>query len=280
MSGADAEEKIQRRGLAGADLHRLHLPRARARRASVSRPSARRCAAGPRASGAPRAPRGLMRCFIAAWPDRRDPPALRAADRRAEPRVPHARAMQARNLHLTLAFIGELDAAAATRAGATMATSCCRTTRLDDRLPGLVSTRARRLGRRHRTELDAAASARATRAARQLRCSATTARRLSPMSRCFGTCAASTAAARWREPLSWRTEHVALYAAARDETWSRLPSGAARRTAARPWIRRSRRSRYMSRKVRPLGAGKSRVPVQPAAERQLANAPVSLRPSS
>lgn len=54
-----------------------------------------------------------MRCFIAAWPD--DATRARLAQLQAElaAAAPHARPMQPRNFHLTLAFIGELGDAAA-----------------------------------------------------------------------------------------------------------------------------------------------------------------------
>ncbi len=55
-----------------------------------------------------------MRCFIAAWPDEPTRVALQRMVEALEPRVPRARVMQPRNLHLTLAFIGEIDAAEAT----------------------------------------------------------------------------------------------------------------------------------------------------------------------
>lgn len=68
-----------------------------------------------------------MRCFIAAWPDgatRERVTQLQAAT--AVP--PGARSMQPRNFHLTLAFIGELDEAAAhalaPRAGALPQAGC------------------------------------------------------------------------------------------------------------------------------------------------------------
>lgn len=55
-----------------------------------------------------------MRCFIAAWPDEATRVALQRKVEALEPRVARARAMQPRNLHLTLAFIGEIDAPEAT----------------------------------------------------------------------------------------------------------------------------------------------------------------------
>lgn len=51
-----------------------------------------------------------MRCFIAAWPTDDTRVALHRIINGLKDRVPLGRAMQARNLHLTLAFIGELEA--------------------------------------------------------------------------------------------------------------------------------------------------------------------------
>jgi 2'-5' RNA ligase len=49
-----------------------------------------------------------MRCFIAAWPTDDTQAALHRLTIELKERVGQGRAMQARNLHLTLAFIGEL----------------------------------------------------------------------------------------------------------------------------------------------------------------------------
>lgn len=54
-----------------------------------------------------------MRCFVALWPDDAARERLAAVAREQQRRFPRARAMRAENLHLTLAFIGELDAARA-----------------------------------------------------------------------------------------------------------------------------------------------------------------------
>jgi len=61
-----------------------------------------------------------MRCFVALWPDdaARERLAAVACDQRR--RFPRARAMRAENLHLTLAFIGELDAARAAKVAAAL----------------------------------------------------------------------------------------------------------------------------------------------------------------
>ncbi|MCX8115386.1 MAG: RNA 2',3'-cyclic phosphodiesterase [Burkholderiaceae bacterium] len=54
-----------------------------------------------------------MRCFVALSPDDAARERLAAGVREQQRRFPRARAMCAENLHLTLAFIGELDAARA-----------------------------------------------------------------------------------------------------------------------------------------------------------------------
>jgi 2'-5' RNA ligase len=54
-----------------------------------------------------------MRCFIAAWPTDETRLALDRLITSLKTRVADGRAMQARNLHLTLAFIGELEPARA-----------------------------------------------------------------------------------------------------------------------------------------------------------------------
>lgn len=54
-----------------------------------------------------------MRCFVALWPDDAARERLAAVAREQQRRFPRARAMRPENLHLTLAFIGELDEARA-----------------------------------------------------------------------------------------------------------------------------------------------------------------------
>jgi 2'-5' RNA ligase len=49
-----------------------------------------------------------MRCFLAAWPDAAARERCRALTESLRPQVGHGRVMRAENLHLTLAFIGEL----------------------------------------------------------------------------------------------------------------------------------------------------------------------------
>ncbi|MFN7573384.1 MAG: RNA 2',3'-cyclic phosphodiesterase [Betaproteobacteria bacterium] len=50
-----------------------------------------------------------MRCFVALWPDPATRARLAALTAEQQARFPQARPMLAENLHLTLAFIGELD---------------------------------------------------------------------------------------------------------------------------------------------------------------------------
>jgi 2'-5' RNA ligase len=56
-----------------------------------------------------------MRCFVALWPDTAARTRLDHLARQLQRRLTHCRRIDARDLHLTLAFIGELDAP---RAGA------------------------------------------------------------------------------------------------------------------------------------------------------------------
>ncbi len=59
-----------------------------------------------------------MRCFVALWPDHAARKRLVAVTREQQRRFPRARAMRPDNLHLTLAFIGELDTARAAQVAA------------------------------------------------------------------------------------------------------------------------------------------------------------------
>lgn len=60
-----------------------------------------------------------MRCFVAAWPDDPTRATLEQLLDRLKPHMPQARPMQPRNLHLTLAFIGDIDPPAASRVAGT-----------------------------------------------------------------------------------------------------------------------------------------------------------------
>ncbi|GAB4467708.1 MAG: RNA 2',3'-cyclic phosphodiesterase [Burkholderiaceae bacterium] len=61
-----------------------------------------------------------MRCFVALWPDDATRERLAAVAREQQRRFPRARAMAAENLHLTLAFIGECEAARAAHVAAAL----------------------------------------------------------------------------------------------------------------------------------------------------------------
>lgn len=61
-----------------------------------------------------------MRCFVALWPDDAARERLAAVAREQQRRFPRARAMRAENLHLTLAFIGELDETRAAKVAAVL----------------------------------------------------------------------------------------------------------------------------------------------------------------
>ncbi len=62
-----------------------------------------------------------MRCFVALWPDEAARARLAAVAREQQRRFPRARPMRPENLHLTLAFVGELDPARAARVAAALA---------------------------------------------------------------------------------------------------------------------------------------------------------------
>src|ERR1700752_991516 len=57
-----------------------------------------------------------MRCFVACWPDEATRTMLDDAAQQAPSRYPSARRIPRENLHLTLAFIGELPAPKAVEA--------------------------------------------------------------------------------------------------------------------------------------------------------------------
>jgi 2'-5' RNA ligase len=59
-----------------------------------------------------------MRCFIAAWPDAAAVERCSALTKTLRPHADHGRVMRPENLHLTLAFIGDLDDAVGARVAA------------------------------------------------------------------------------------------------------------------------------------------------------------------
>jgi 2'-5' RNA ligase len=157
-----------------------------------------------------------MRCFVAAWPDHATRQSLEQLLATLRAQVPAARPMQARNLHLTLAFIGELDSAAATR----LAPS------IDDlMLQPLDWTvdclgwfpRARVAWAGGPTNLVLEASVSAVRA--QLDALGVVYDRKAFVAHVtlFRDVRAFACSGPLAEPIPWRTEHIALYAAARDE---------------------------------------------------------------
>jgi RNA 2',3'-cyclic 3'-phosphodiesterase len=66
-------------------------------------------------SGEPRPP---LRCFVALWPDAQTAARLATVTRELALAYPHARPGPRANLHLTLAFIGDLDAGRAQQVAA------------------------------------------------------------------------------------------------------------------------------------------------------------------
>lgn len=65
-----------------------------------------------------------MRCFLAAWPDAVARGACAALTDALRPHAAHGRVMRPDNLHLTLAFIGELPEARAAEVAAACAALC------------------------------------------------------------------------------------------------------------------------------------------------------------
>jgi RNA 2',3'-cyclic 3'-phosphodiesterase len=124
--------------------------------------------------------------------------------------------MQARNLHLTLAFIGELDSAAATRLAPSM----------DDLMLHPLDWTVDCLGWFPRarvgwaggpTDLVLEASVNAVRAQLDRLGVAYDRKAFVAHVTLFRDVRAFACSGPLAEPISWRTEHVALYAAARDE---------------------------------------------------------------
>ena len=157
-----------------------------------------------------------MRCFVAAWPDHATRQSLEQLLAPLRAQVPAARPMQARNLHLTLAFIGELETAAAT----SLAPS------IDDlMLPPFDWTvdcmgwfpRARVAWAGGPTNPALEASVNAVRARLDALGVAYDRKAFVAHVTLFRDVRAFACSGPLAEPIPWRTEHVALYAAARDE---------------------------------------------------------------
>jgi len=66
-----------------------------------------------------------MRCFVACWPDDATRERLDRVARDQLPRYPGARRMRPENLHLTLAFIGQMAETAARELAAALAREVC-----------------------------------------------------------------------------------------------------------------------------------------------------------
>lgn len=157
-----------------------------------------------------------MRCFVAAWPDHATRQSFEQLLATLRTQVPAARSMQARNMHLTLAFIGELDSAAAIRLAPSV----------DDlALPPFDWTldclgwfpRARVAWAGGPTNGALEASVNAVRA--QLDALGVAYDRKSFVAHVtlFRDVRAFACSGPLLDPIPWRTEHIALYAAARDE---------------------------------------------------------------
>ena len=156
-----------------------------------------------------------MRCFVAAWPDHATRQSLEQLLATLRAQVPAARPMQARNLHLTLAFIGELDAAAPSLAPS-----------IDDLMLQPFDwtvdclgwfPRARVAWAGGPTNLALEASVNAVRAQLDALGVAYDRKAFVAHVTLFRDVRAFACSGPLAEPISWRTEHVALYAAARDE---------------------------------------------------------------
>lgn len=156
-----------------------------------------------------------MRCFIAAWPSDETRRALARLITALTSRVATGRAMQARNLHLTLAFIGELAPARA----ATLAQDCddlaaepCDWT--IDMLGSFPRARVVWAGSRVTEEL--ATCAARVRARLDHGGIAFDRKAFLPHVTLFRNVRRFDGTGPLAAPVPWRSDHVALYAAARD----------------------------------------------------------------
>ncbi len=156
-----------------------------------------------------------MRCFIAAWPDDATRRRLQHLIEALAPRVPQARPMQPRNLHLTLAFIGPLDdAAAALVAGASGGLVQDAFEWSIDALGWFARARVAWAGGSSNSQLDAAAA----RARAQLDDLTIPYDRkpLVPHVTLFRDARRFDCSGPLTPPLAWRTATIALYAASTD----------------------------------------------------------------
>jgi 2'-5' RNA ligase len=156
-----------------------------------------------------------MRCFVAAWPDDPTRESMERLLTELRPRVPAARPMQPRNLHLTLAFIGELDAAAATtvvRAGAIEADPFDWSV---DSLGWFPRARVAWAGGPENERLTAAVAA--ARASLERLAVPFDRKPFVPHVTLFRDVRRFDCSGPLSPPVPWHTAHVALYAAERDE---------------------------------------------------------------
>ena len=156
-----------------------------------------------------------MRCFIAAWPDDATRQRLQQLIDALVPRVPKARPMQPRNLHLTLAFIGTLDDAAAARVASASGDLLEDAFEWSiDALGWFARARVAWAGGASNAQLDtAAARARARLDQLAVRYDRKT---FVPHVTLFRDTRRFDCSGPLSPPLAWRTETVALYTAARD----------------------------------------------------------------
>jgi 2'-5' RNA ligase len=156
-----------------------------------------------------------MRCFIAAWPTDETRGALERLITALKTRVADGRAMQARNLHLTLAFIGELEsdrAATLVRDCDDLAAEPCDWT--IDTLGSFPRARVAWAGGPVTQELAICAARVRTRLDQH---GITFDRKtFVPHVTLFRDVRHFDGASPLAEPVPWRSAHVALYAAARD----------------------------------------------------------------
>ena len=157
-----------------------------------------------------------MRCFVAAWPDHATRLSLEQLLATLRAQVPAARPMQARNLHLTLAFIGELDAAAATGLEPSIDDLALQPFDwIADSLGWFPRARVAWAGGPTNPALET--SVNAVRAQLDALGVAYDRKAFVAHVTLFRDVRAFACSGPLAEPIPWRTEHVALYAAARDE---------------------------------------------------------------
>jgi len=156
-----------------------------------------------------------MRCFIAAWPDDATRRRLQQLIEALAPRMPKARPMQPRNLHLTLAFIGTLDDAAAAHVAGASSDLVRNTFEWSiDALGWFARARVAWAGGLSNAQLDAAAAC--ARARLDQLVIPYDRKPFVPHVTLFRDARRFDCSGPLTPPLAWRTSTVALYAAARD----------------------------------------------------------------